>query len=209
MPSRHHDACSNCCRRQQRFRAPAEVAGPRVPVHADSAQAVGTASDRTRIALRRRNIEVSCMDSPLQKAADTRFAQALAAADARDPRDYYRDRLRDLKRVNPKGYAEAVAYYRDTLVPSIAEGGAEPLAAWREYGLLIARTTAPGRTMAVDGTGRARTYEPPGEPSDMILHLPHASRAPALLVGLPPELSDAQTATYDWLVVGRRAPRGA
>lgn len=149
------------------------------------------------------------MESSLQKTADARFEQALAAVGARDPRDYYRDRLRDLKRVNPEGYAEAVAYYRDTLIPSIAEGGAEPLTAWREYGLLIARTTAPGRTVAVDATGRAQPYEPPGDPSDMILHLPHVTKGSALLVGLPPELSAAQTAAYDWLVAGRRAPRGA
>ncbi len=153
---------------------------------------------------------MSSIDPALQKVADARFAEALAAAGARDPRDYYRDRLRDLKRSNPEGYAEAVAYYRDTLIPSIAEGGAEPLAAWREYGLLIARTTAPGRTVAVDGTGRARPYEPPGEPSDMILHLPNnAKQGPALLVGLPPVLSEAQTATFDWLAAGRRAQKGA
>ncbi len=149
------------------------------------------------------------MDSALQKTADALFEEALAAVGARDPRDYYRDRLRDLKRANPEGYAEAAAYYRDTLIPSIAEGCAEPLTAWREYGLLIARTTAPGRTVAVDTTGRAQPYEPPGDPSEMILHLPHVTKRAALLVGLPPELSAAQTAAYDWLVVGRRAPRGA
>lgn len=145
----------------------------------------------------------------LQKAADTLFAEALAATGARDPRDYYRARLRDLKRANPAGYAEAVQYYRDTLIPSIAEGGAEPIAAWREYGLLIARATAPGRTVAVDATGRARAYGPPADPGEMILHLPDARQGPALLVGLPPEPSPAQSATYDWLAAGRRGLRGA
>lgn len=147
-------------------------------------------------------------DSP-QEAADSRFAQALSASGARDPRDYYRDRLRDLKRTNPAGYAEAVQYYRETLVPSIAEGDAEPLAAWREYGLLIARATAPGRTVAVDATGRARPYEPGADVGEMILHLPNARQGPAFLVGLPSEPSQAQTATYDWLAAGRRALRGA
>lgn len=150
------------------------------------------------------------MDTDPKKAADQRFEEALAKAGARDPRDYYRERLRDLKGANPDGYADAVGYYTDTLLPSIAEGKAEPLAAWREYGLLIARLTAPGRTVAVDAGGRARPYESPGESSDMVLHLCEGreARGRVLLVGLPPEPSSAQTATYDWLVGGRRALRG-
>ena len=43
------------------------------------------------------------MTTDLQTKADARFAAALAASGARDPRDYYRARLRDLKRSNPKG----------------------------------------------------------------------------------------------------------
>lgn len=152
------------------------------------------------------------MNADLKKAADQRFAEALAKAGARDPRDYYRERLRELKGANPDGYASAVGYYTDTLLPSIAEGKAEPLAAWREFGLLIARLTTPGRTMAVDPGGRARPYEPPGESGDMVLHLSEGRGVRGgrvLLVGLPPEPSAAQTAAYDWLVVGRRALRGA
>lgn len=152
------------------------------------------------------------MNADLKKAADQRFAEALAEAGARDPRDYYRERLRELKGANPEGYASAVGYYTDTLLPSIAEGNAEPLAAWREFGLLIARLTAPGRTVAVDAGGRARPYEPPGDSDDMVLHLPEGRGVRGgrvLLVGLPPEPSDAQLATHDWLVAGRRALRGA
>lgn len=152
------------------------------------------------------------MNADLKKAADQLFAEALNEAGARDPRDYYRERLRELKGANPEGYASAVGYYTDTLIPSIAEGGAEPLAAWREYGLMIARLTAPGRTVAVDGSGRARSYEPPGAPGDLVLHLPEGRGvrgARVLLVGLPPKPSDPQKATYDWLVAGRRALRGA
>lgn len=143
-----------------------------------------------------------------QKKADARFAAALAAGRARDPRDYYRARLRDLKRSNPQGYADAVAYYRTTLVPSIAEDGADPLVAWRDFGLLVARLSAPGRAVAVDPGGRSRPFEPPGEAEDMILHLPDARNARALLVGLPPEPSAAQMAAHNWLVLGRRALGG-
>lgn len=148
------------------------------------------------------------MTTDLHARADARFAEALAATGARDPRDYYRARLRDLRRSNPRGYADAVGYYQTTLVPSIAERGADPLAAWQEFGLLLARLTAPGRPVAVDRTGRSRPFEPPGEPQDMVLHLPDAGNARALLVGLPPTPSAAQTATHDWLVLGRRAPGG-
>jgi len=148
------------------------------------------------------------MATDLQKKADARFTAALAAAGARDPRDYYRARLRDLKRSNPQGYADAVAYYQPTLVPSIAEDGADPLVAWRDFGLLLARLSAPGRAVAVDPGGRSRLFEPPGEAEDMILHLPDARNARALLVGLPPEPSAAQMATHNWLVLGRRALGG-
>ena len=148
------------------------------------------------------------MATDLQKKADARFAAALAAGGARDPRDYYRARLRDLKQSNPQGYADAVAYYQTMLVPSIAEDGADPLVAWRDFGLLLARLSAPGRAVAVDPGGRSRPFEPPGEAEDMILHLPDARNTRALLVGLPPEPSPAQMATHNWLVLGRRALGG-
>ncbi len=140
-----------------------------------------------------------------QQTADARFAEALAATGARDPRAYYRDRLRELKRTNPQGYSEGVAYYQNTLVPSIATGQADPIDAWRDYGLLLARLTAPGRPVAVDATGRSRAYEPPGDTADMVLHLPQRSRERAILVALPPDPSPAQLATHQWLVAGARA----
>lgn len=140
-----------------------------------------------------------------QQAADARFEEALAATGARDPRDYYRDRLRELKRANPEGYAEGVGYYRNTLVPSIAAGEADPIGAWREYGLLLARLTAPGRAVAVDATGRSRPFELPGDAADMVLHLPERNRDRALLVALPPQPTSAQLATHQWLVAGGRA----
>lgn len=144
------------------------------------------------------------MASDPQQAADERFQEALDASGARDPRDYYRDRLRELRRNNPEGYAKGVAYYQNTLVPSIAEGESDPLEAWRDYGLLLARLTASGRPVAVDATGRSRPFEPPGEPGDMLLHLPDASRERPILVALPPNPSPAQLATHQWLVKGAR-----
>ena len=147
------------------------------------------------------------MEESQQQEADRRFAEALEEAGARDPRDYYRDRLRDLKQVDPGAYQQAVSHYEDILIPSIARGEAEPLAAWRAYGLEIAKLTAPGRTVAIDATGKAEAYEHPGPPGSMILHLPEKRGTRPLLVGLPPAPSPAQMAAYDWLVGGRKKLR--
>lgn len=148
------------------------------------------------------------MTADPQQTADARFLEALAASGARDPRDYYRDRLRELRRIDPEGYERGVAYYQNTLVPSIAGGDADPLEAWRDYGLLLARLTAPGRPVAVDATGRARPFEPPGDAADMLLHLPDRSRERPILVALPSDPTPAQMATHQWLVLGRREPGG-
>ncbi|MXV95124.1 MAG: hypothetical protein F4Y07_12915 [Gemmatimonadetes bacterium] len=149
------------------------------------------------------------MSSDQSQAAEARFAEALAATGARDPRDYYREKLRELKLNSPEGYAEGVAYYQQTLIPSIAGGEADPLEAWRDYGLLIARLTVPGRPVAIDAGGRSRPFQHPGDPGDMVLHMPDTSRARPVLVTLPAKPSEAQLATFDWLVAGRRALRGA
>ncbi len=145
------------------------------------------------------------MTDDLHRKADARFEAALAAAGARDPRDFYRSQLRELKQSNPQGYADAVAYYQSTLVTSIAEQDADPLRAWQSFGLRLAQWTAAGRPVAVDAAGRSHPFEPPGNTGDMILHLPDARNRRAVLVGLPPEPSAAQMATYNWLVQGRRA----
>ena len=148
------------------------------------------------------------MTNDLREKADARFEAALASAGARDPRDYYRSRLRELKRSNPEGYADAVAYYQSTLLTSIARRDADPLRAWREFGLMIAQLTAAGRAVAIDPAGRSRPFKSPGSGDDLILHLPDARNQRALLVGLPPKPSAAQAATFNWLVRGRRALGG-
>lgn len=136
-------------------------------------------------------------------AADKALEAALAQADARDPREFYRERLRELKRTNPEEYESAVAYYRDTLIPDVAGGDRDPLDAWTEYGRRLAAALAPGRTVSVDGTGLAHEYSGPAR-DRLVLHLPDEKGARALLVGLPSSLSPAQRATYDVLVEGRQ-----
>jgi hypothetical protein len=140
--------------------------------------------------------------SDSRQVADDRLQRALDESGARDPREFYREQLKALREENEDAYASAVAYYRDTLIPSIAEGRAEPLPAWTLYGKRLAELAHEGRTVAIDATGRSKAWEG-WDPNELVLHLPEEARARALLVQLPPEPSDAQRATYTWLVAGR------
>lgn len=146
------------------------------------------------------------MSDDVTARADARLEEALAAEGARDPREFYRERMRDLKRADPDAYGRAVAYYRDTLLPAVA-GDAEPLEAWTEYGRVLTEALAPGRTYAIDGTGRARAYAAPAPRDHLVLHVPDDKASRALLVGLPADLTPAQRATYDVLVQGRQKLR--
>lgn len=139
--------------------------------------------------------------------ADRRLEAALEERGARDPREFYRQRLRDLKERSPEGYEEAVAYYRDTLLPEVAGGSTDPLVAWTRYGRRLAEASEPGRTVAVDPSGKAHPWSDPPPADHLILHLPDDAGTRALLVGLPAELSDAQRATYDVLVSGKQKLR--
>lgn len=143
------------------------------------------------------------MSDEISEKADQVLEEALERTGARDPREFYRDRLRSLKSSDPEAYETAVEYYRETLLPKVASGEEEPLAAWTEYGRTLAEAVASGRTVSIDETGRSQPYD--GRRQDrLILHLPDDTGAPALLVGLPPDLSPAQRATYDVLVAGKR-----
>ena len=137
-----------------------------------------------------------------QALAEKRLEAALEETGARDPRAYYRDRLRELKGIDGSAFQQAVDYYRNELIPAIASGS-EPLGAWLEYGRRIAQLTFEGRTVAIDETGLAREYSAPANPGLLVLHLPLGGRQRALLVGLPREPSPAQQATCDLLVEGR------
>jgi hypothetical protein len=146
------------------------------------------------------------MSDETTRAADEALEAAIQASGARDPREFYRERLRDLKDSNPDGYRSAVTYYRETLIPAVAEGTEPPLEAWTEYGRMLAETLSPGRTVSIDASGRAHPYESP-DLDRLVLHLPDQKGTKALLVGLPPELSSAQRATFDVLVAGKQRLR--
>jgi len=143
------------------------------------------------------------MSDNLAAAADKALESALAEAGARDPREFYRERLRELKRADQGAYETAVAYYRDTLIPEVAGGERDPLDAWTEYGRRLAAALSPGRTVSVDDTGLAHEYRGPAR-NHLVLHLPDGKGTKALLVGLPGTLSPAQRATYAVLVEGKQ-----
>ena len=140
-------------------------------------------------------------------AAEQALERALAESGARDPRDFYRERLREIKRVSPEHYQQAVTYYSQTLLPEVAAGRRDALVAWTDYGRRLAESLMPGRTVAIDASGRARPYEPPAGES-LILHLPDDKGAKALLVALPRTLTAPQRASYDVLVSGKQRGSG-
>ncbi len=142
------------------------------------------------------------MSDNVAQTAEAALEAALAETGARDPRDFYRERLRELKRVRPEEYQRAVADYTETLIPEVASRRGDALAAWTEYGRRLAEALAPGRTVDIDETGRSRAYAA-WAADRLILHLPKDG-ARALLVALPRTLSPAQRATYDVLVSGKQ-----
>ncbi|MQA90140.1 MAG: hypothetical protein GEU90_07885 [Gemmatimonas sp.] len=138
--------------------------------------------------------------SDLRALADQRFEEALGRLGARDPRDFYRSWLRQLRERSPDDFSRATGYFDQTLIPAVADEGGDPIAEWLEYGRFLASLLEEGETLQIDPTGLAKPYSPPVGVDQLVLHLPTSTRQPALAVGLPTQLSAAQRATYDLLV---------
>lgn len=139
-------------------------------------------------------------EQDIKERAERRFEHALTERGARDPRDFYRERLKELRARDERAFSQALRYYDSRLVPAVARDDSDPLAEWMEYGRVLAQLSAEGSTVQVDPSGRARPYAPPVPLDHLVLHLPTSAREPALLVGLPTQLSPAQRATYELLV---------
>lgn len=139
-------------------------------------------------------------DDDLRARADERFARALEAAGARDPRDFYRRQLVELKAADAAAYRRALDYFEQKLIPTVASDDGDAMAEWLDYGRLLATLATPGRTVQVDPGGRATDYARPVPPDALILHLPERTTARAIVVGIPTMLSPAQRATFDLLV---------
>lgn len=144
------------------------------------------------------------MDEALRARADARLEQALAAGPYQDPRALYRDHLRTLKGQDPAAFQRALRYFDEVLVPRVAGQEGDPLAEWLVYGRFLAELSGPGRIVAVDQTGRARTGEHTADGRNvLILHLPDDTHAPAFVLAFPRQPSPAQQATFDLLVTGK------
>jgi hypothetical protein len=146
------------------------------------------------------------MPDDTEKArAEARLDAALAESAFQDPRPAYRDRLRWLREEQPKAFSTALAYYEETLVPGLVAGTDEPLARWIEYGRHLGELTAPGKTVAIDTSGRARPFRGAHAGDELILHLPNDTAAEALPLAVPKTMTAAQQANYDLLVGRARA----
>ena len=132
------------------------------------------------------------MFEELTAEADRLLAEALDASGERDPRDYYRSRLKELRVSNPEGYDAAIEYYQNKLIPPIASGEVEPLIAWMEYGKFLAESFTPGQTVSINQSGESHPYDPTTTSGKLVLHIPESGKGGrAILVGLPSELSPA------------------
>lgn len=145
------------------------------------------------------------MNDTEKARADARTDQALAGSPYHDPRDVYRDRLRNLRKISPSAYSAAVKYYEETLFPALLNETVDPLAAWVEYGRRLGQLTSAGRVVSIDASGRAWDYSTLPDPPALVLHLPEDTAVEALPLAIPRVLSDAQRASYDLLINRARA----
>lgn len=143
------------------------------------------------------------MTDDLKPRADARLEAALAEADHRDPRPFYRTALRYLRERDEEAFGRAFRYFEDELVPAVA-GDADPATAWAEYGAVLARALGAGRMVELDGTGRARTVDTAVGARGLVLYVPDRADTPVLVLRYPREASAAQHAAYELLVEGRR-----
>ena len=139
----------------------------------------------------------------LEERAEERFAAALAASGARDPRDFYRAQLKELKEHDAAAFRKGTDYYEKRLIPAVAAEEGDPLGEWLEYGRYVALLLADGSTVQIDTSGRSAPYQRPVPLDHLVLHLPTSTREPAIPIGLPPKLSAAQRASFELLVKQR------
>ena len=142
------------------------------------------------------------MSDDLRARADARLEAALAESPWRDPRPYLRHALKQLKERDPAAFERALAHFDATLIPAVA-AEADPMAEWLEYGRLLGSLAGTGRVVAIDGSGRAATPESTPAADSLLLHLPDAPEAPAVVLRCPRDATPAQEASMELLVLGR------
>jgi hypothetical protein len=130
---------------------------------------------------------------------NARTDEALEAAGFADMRPVYRAMLRRLKERDAADFAEATRRYEQVLVPAVAGGDADPVAAWVEYGAWLARRLGPGRLVRLDESGLAIDADPKPVPGHVMLYLPDEARDPAIALLGPVAPSAAQKAALELL----------
>lgn len=139
----------------------------------------------------------------LRARADARLDSALRQQPVRDPRPFLRAALKHLRQRDRDAFDRAIRYFEDELIPAVA-ADADPLDRWLEYGRLLARLSGPGRTVEVDPTGRAMAARDEPGTDNLVLHLPDAAAAPAVVLRCPRETTPAQNASIELLILGRQ-----
>jgi hypothetical protein len=138
------------------------------------------------------------MDEETRTHAEARLREATAAAGLLDPRDRFRERLKQLRQSDPDGFRRAVQYYEQHVLPGLA--GGDPLLTWLEYGSFLGQLTSNGRLTCIDETGRALPFTQPLQPRALVLFIPEDTAVDALVAAEPLQPSAAQQATLDLLV---------
>lgn len=132
--------------------------------------------------------------------ADRRFAEALERSGLPDPRDRYRDWLRQLRAQDEAGFRKAIEYFDRRLVSAVAAPDSDPWREWTQFGMWLAQRLHPGSPVRIDASGRSRPASADAPLDELILHLPGSTREPALPVRIPAELSEPQRTTLELLV---------
>ena len=147
--------------------------------------------------------------SDAREAIERRTDAAFAASAWQDPRAEYRALLKRLRERDSTLFEDAVRAYDATVVSRLADDErADPVGAWIEYGRRLAQIAGGGRTVAIDGDGRALDAPSEPLPATLLLHLPADEGAPALVVAAPRDASPAQQATVALLAAGAQALPG-
>ena len=77
-------------------------------------------------------------EEEVRKRAEARFLDALARTGARDPREYYRERMIALRERDDAAFRRAHEHYDTHLIPAVARDDTDPIAEWLDYGRLLA-----------------------------------------------------------------------
>ncbi|HUF11970.1 MAG TPA: hypothetical protein VMN78_02595 [Longimicrobiales bacterium] len=140
-----------------------------------------------------------------KEAADRRTDEAFARSRWADPRGEYRVILRQLRERDEAAFEDAVREYEAAVSARLSDASVDPVPAWLAYGQRLAGRIGGGRTVGIDESGRASDVDDlPAEPT-LLLHLPAAEGARAIVVARPREPSAAQRATLAVLAEGRTA----